>query len=87
MSDLEHLQSLVEDAFMEAPLMYTNGFINGLGSTDAYTVLQTNGRAVAVVNMSLPVAKTLGQGLLAMIAAYEQQTGETVATLDQIHGR
>ena len=80
----QQLQQIVEAAFVEAPSLYANGFVNGLGLTDAYLVLQANGRSVAVVNMSLSVAKTLGQSLLMMVGSYEQQTKQSVPTLDEL---
>ena len=80
----QQVQAIVERAFAEAPALYANGFVNGLGATDAYLVLQVNGRSAAVVNMALPVAKTLGQSLLAMVDSFEQETGQTVPTLDQL---
>jgi hypothetical protein len=83
----EQLQRIVEAAFAEMPNLYTNGFVNGLGLTDCYLVLQVNGRSLAVVNMSVSVAKTLGQSLLAMVESYEQQSGQTVATLDELQQR
>ena len=83
----EQFQRIVEAAFAEVPNLYTNGFVNGLGLTDSYLVLQANGRSVAVVNMSVSVAKTLGQSLLAMVESYEQQSGQTVATLEELQRR
>lgn len=86
-STAEQLQQIVEAAFTEAPALYANGFVNGIGMTDSYLVLQANGRSVAVVNMSLPVAKTLGQSLLDMIRSYEQQIGEEVPSLEEFQRR
>jgi hypothetical protein len=83
----DQLQRIVEAAFAEVPNLYTNGFVNGLGLTDSYLVLQANGRSLAVVNMSVSVAKTLGQSLLAMVESYEQQSGQTVATIDELQER
>jgi len=83
----QQLQRIVEAAFAEGPNLYTNGFVNGLGLTDSYLVLQANGRSLAVINMSLTVAKTLGQSLLAMVASYEQQSGQTVPTIDDLQQR
>ena len=83
----QQLQRIIETAFAEAPALYANGFVNGLGLTDSYLVLQANGRSVAVVNMSLSVAKTLGQSLLAMVESFEQATGQEVSTLDQIQNQ
>jgi hypothetical protein len=78
------LRQVVERAFSEAPMLYANGFINGLGLTDSYLVLQANGRSVAVINLSLSVAKSLGQGLLAMVAQHEQTQGRPVPTIEEL---
>lgn len=83
-SPAQQLQQIVESAFAEAPTLYANGFVNGLGLTDAYIVLQTNGRSVAVVNLSLAAAKTLGQSLLEMVDSFERETGNKVATINQL---
>lgn len=80
----EQLQNIVKTAFEEAPTYYANGFINGLGMADAYIVLQTNDRSVAVVNMSLSMAKTIANNLLVMVQSFEQQTGQKVLTLDEL---
>ena len=83
-SPAQQLQQIVEAAFAEAPTLYANGFVNGLGLTDAYIVLQTNGRSVAVVNLSLAAAKTLGQSLLEMVDSFERETGNKVSTINQL---
>ena len=83
-SPAHQLQQIVEVAFAEAPTLYANGFVNGLGLTDAYIVLQTNGRSAAVVNLSLAAAKTLGQSLLEMVESFERETGTRVATINQL---
>lgn len=82
-----HLQTIVESAFAETPLLYTNGFVNGVGLTDAYLILQANGRSIATVNMSLSLAKTLGQSLLAMVQSVEEESGEVIATLEELQQR
>lgn len=84
---IQALQQLVDTAFAEAPFLYANGFVNGLGLTDAYIVLQANARPVAVINLTMSVAKTLGQNLLAMIASYEQQTNQTVPTIEELQAQ
>ncbi len=78
------LRQLVERAFAEAPALYANGFVNGLGIADAYLVLQANGRPVAVVNMPLSLAKTLGESLLEMVQSHEQHTGQRVRTMQEL---
>jgi hypothetical protein len=80
----EQLQRIVQQAFVEAPAIYANGFVNGVGLTDAYLVLQTNGRSTAVVNLSLPVAKSLSENLQAMVRAHEQKSGQKVRSLEEL---
>jgi hypothetical protein len=83
----EQLQNIVRTAFEEAPAYYANGFVNGLGMGDAYLVLQTNDQSVAVVNMSLSMAKTMANNLLVMVKNFEEQTGQKVSTLDEIQSK
>jgi len=68
-------------------MLYANGFLNGIGLTDAYLILLANGRSVGVVNMSLSLAKTLAQNLSVMVEEFEKQTGETIPTLDELQNR
>ncbi|MCB0076012.1 MAG: hypothetical protein KDD73_01240 [Anaerolineales bacterium] len=68
-------------------MLYANGFIKGLGLTDSYVVWQVNGRSVALVSMSLSVAKGLGQNHVSMIEPYEAASGQAVPTLEAIESR
>lgn len=79
--DQNRFEQIAADAFAQAPLVYANGYVNGVGLTDSYVVLQANGRAVAVVNLPLTIAKALGASLTQMVADYETQTGTTVPDL------
>jgi hypothetical protein len=83
----EQLQNIVKTAFENAPTYYANGFVNGLGMADSYLVLQTNDQSVAVVNMSLSMAKTMANNLMLMVRNFEEQTGQKVPTLDEIQGK
>lgn len=47
-------------------------------------VLERNNRAVAILNASYTVAKTLAQQLSNLIIALEQKTGNTIMTVDEI---
>jgi hypothetical protein len=85
--DRQRLQELAEAAFAQAPLLYANGFVNGLSVADSYVVLQTNGRSVAVVSMPVSVAKSLGQSLLKMVEAFEAQSHQTVPTIEELRAR
>ena len=82
MDEQNPFEQIAADAFASAPLVYANGYVNGVGLTDSYIVLQTNGRAVAVVNMPLTIAKALGASLTQMVSEYEKQTGTEVPTLE-----
>ena len=84
---IQQLQQVAQEAFEKAPSLYVNGFVNGLGATDTYIVFQTNGQTTLVINMSLSLAKTLGQSLLAQIERFEKQTGQTVLTMQQLNSR
>lgn len=83
----QQLQNIVKTAFEKGPTYYANGFVNGLGMADAYIVLQTNDQSVAVVNMSLSMAKTMAKNVLSMIETFENQTGQKVMTLDELQKR
>lgn len=80
----QQLQQIAQQAFEQAPSLYVNGFVNGMGITDTYLVLQTNGQTTLVVNMSLSLAKTLGQSLLTQVERFEKQTGQSVLTLPEL---
>jgi hypothetical protein len=84
---IQQLQQVAQEAFENAPNLYVNGFVNGLGATDAYIVFQTNGQSTLVMNMSLSLAKTLAQSLTAQVERFEQQTGQTVLTMQQLNSR
>ena len=84
---IQQLQQVAQEAFEKAPSLYVNGFVNGLGATDTYIVFQTNGQTTLVINMSLSLAKTLGQSLLAQIERFEKQTDQTVLTMQQLNSR
>lgn len=86
-NNVQQLQQVAQEAFAEAPSLYVNGFVNGLGATDAYIVFQTNGQTSLVMNMSLSLAKTLAQSLNAQIERFEQQTGQTILTMQQLSNR
>ena len=83
--NVQELQMVAQEAFEKAPSLYVNGFVSGLGATDAYIVFQTNGQTALVMNMSLPMAKTLGQSLQNLVDQYEKQTGQTVLTMQQLN--
>lgn len=83
-NNVQELQQVAQEAFEKAPSLYVNGFVSGLGATDAYIVFQTNGQTSLVMNMSLSMAKTLGQSLQSLVEQFEKQSGQTVLTMQQL---
>ena len=69
------------------PNLYMNGFISGVGLSDAYLVLQTNGKTTAVVNMSLSTLKTLAHNLMATIQGIEEKLEQETPTLQELQER
>lgn len=68
----------------EIPSFYCNGFANTLSTGDITTVLEMNGKPVAILNMSYTIAKTLSQKLGVLIAKLESATGREMLTNDEI---
>lgn len=81
------LDSLIEKALKDEsmPEIHFNGFINAIGSGDILIILQRNGRAIAKLNTSYTVAKTLSQKLGSLVVDLEQRTGNTIMTVDDIN--
>jgi len=81
----EQLHEIAQKAFLndEVPRLYINGFLNGMGVGDAYLVLQTNGKTIAVVNMPLTTLKTLARSLTIMAQGVEEQLGQEILTIQQ----
>ena len=69
------------------PNFYMNGFVSGVGLSDAYLVLQTNGKTTAVVNMSLSTLKTLAYNLTATIQGIEEKLEQETPTLQELQER
>jgi len=80
----DSLQEVIKNAFEKSPVIYANGFVNGLGTADVYVVLQLNSQNVAVLNMSHSMAKTLAQSLIDQVSRYEELTGQRVPTLQEL---
>ncbi len=83
-NNAQPLQQVAQEAFENAPSLYVNGFVSGIGATDAYIVFQTNGQTTLVMNLSLSLAKTLGQSLTTQVERFEKQTGQAVLTMQQL---
>jgi predicted esterase YcpF (UPF0227 family) len=81
-SSREITQSILQKD--STPNFYMNGFISGVGLSDAYLVLQTNGKTTAIVNMSLSTLKTLARNLMATIQRVEEKLGQETPTLQEL---
>lgn len=68
----------------DIPNIYFNGFVNAVGAGDILTVLERNGRPVAVLNMSYTVAKTLALALGTTISQFEATTGRSMLTTHDV---
>lgn len=64
--------------------IYANGFVNGVGQGDVMVLLMQNDEAVAMLNMSYTVAKTLVIKLGAAIRDLEEKTGNNIMTTDEV---
>jgi hypothetical protein len=71
----------------DIPHIYLNEFASFSGLSDFVTVLGVNDRFVAVLHMSAPVAKSLGAQLLSLVTRFEQQTQQSVLSLDEANSR
>jgi hypothetical protein len=78
----KRLRNALESA--DVPVFYVNGFVNTMTSGDVLTVLERNGRPVAVLNMSFTVAKTLSVGLGNTIAQLEEKAGQSMLTTQEV---
>lgn len=77
----QRMQNALSD---DVPKIYVNGF--GVTATlgDIMVLLEANGRAVGVLNMSYTVATTLAARLHALLAAFEERTGRPMLTIDAV---
>ena len=66
------------------PQIYCNGYINGMTAGDVLTVLERNGKPVAVLNMSFTVAKSIAQGIGTIVAELEAQSGRPMLTTREV---
>ncbi len=70
----------------EVPQIYANGFVNSISSGDIVTVLERNGKPVALLNLSYTVAKTLARSLAQIFAQMEELTGREMLTTHEVQG-
>jgi hypothetical protein len=68
----------------DVPVFYVNGFVNSMTSGDVLTLLERNGKPVAILNMSFTVAKTLSVSLGNTIAQLEERAGQSMLTTQEV---
>lgn len=78
----KQIRTAIEDTAV--PEIHFNGFINAIGQGDVLIVLTRHGRPIMKLSASYTVAKTLAQKLAQTIAHLEQQTGNTIMTVNMI---
>jgi hypothetical protein len=66
------------------PQIYLNGFALAQSLADVTIVAQTNGNPSAVLNMSFTTAKSLAIELDKIIKTFEEITGHTLLTMEDI---
>ena len=66
------------------PRVYLNGFLLGQSFSDITVVGQTNGNPSTVLNMSFTTAKSLAIELDKIIKKFEETTGHTLLTMEDI---
>lgn len=67
------------------PLIYGNGFTIGVPTSgDLVMVLEANGRPVAVLNLTLSVAKTMAIALAGVVSQAEEKLGSEILTTHEL---
>lgn len=66
------------------PELYFNGFVNGVGQGDVWSVIERNGQPEAVLNMSYTVAKSFALSLGKLIALLEERAEREMLTTNDI---
>jgi hypothetical protein len=68
----------------DVPKLYVNGFVNSLSTGDITTLLERNGKPVAILNISFTVAKTLSIALGNIVAQIEERAGRSMLTTHEL---
>ena len=80
--NLKALEVAIKDP--NAPKIYANGFMLGMGTGDTTILFQCNGQPVVVLNVSYTIAKTLAIKLGKMINDLEDKSSNKIMTTDDI---
>ncbi len=65
---------------------YVNDVEVAASSVDILLILSWNGEPEALVNVSLPLAKSLAKNILITIASLEQKLGQKIYDLEELNG-
>lgn len=68
----------------DVPQIYFNGFVNAFSAGDIMCVLERNGRAVGIMNMSYSVAKTLSASLATLVGKLEEASKQSIMTTHEV---
>jgi hypothetical protein len=82
-------QSIDEDRIAKAldagvPQIYFNAFVNGISSCDVISILERNGKPVAILNMSYTLAKTISVSLGQIISQFEAGVERPMLTTQDV---
>jgi hypothetical protein len=80
----EHMERLNRALAGDVPTFYFNGYVTHLGTGDILTILEKNGKPVAVLNMSYTMAKSFSASLGTMIAKLEETSGRNMLTTQDV---
>ena len=82
----EHQRAAFERlAAFPMPTFVFNALTTNVTATEVSTILSLGQRPVALLVMSPPMAKTFGQLLLGLVQEYEQITGQSVKSLQEMN--
>ncbi|MCG8026415.1 MAG: hypothetical protein N0E59_08890 [Candidatus Thiodiazotropha taylori] len=80
----DHSQAFKDAIDLDVPQIYFNGFTNAMGIGDLISVVQRNGKPVAIINMSYTIAKTYAEALNSMIADMEAKANQEIMTTHDV---
>jgi len=83
-ADIDATARMARALELGVPRVYVNGFVNGIGLSDIWCVLERNGQPEAIVNLSYTAAKSLAASLGQLIAILEEKTGRDMLTTRDI---
>ena len=89
-SSVEVQRQLAQKKFDEAisnpdvPKIYINAFLNGYNNTDFTLLLESNGTAAVVLNLSYSLAKTLAANIMGSITEIEKEIKQKIILMEEM---